>query len=281
MKYATIVLALASLVLANAIPQAGNSTGTAPPGCFGSVPGTFHIAAQDTDSPSNLVKRNTLTLTLSNSVLKDQIGRTGYIASNYQFQFDNPPQPDALYSSGFYICSNGTLAHGSSNVWAQCRSGNFYNLYDRNWGEACNDVYILYSDGSLSGAAAGQAPDGQPTVTTTIPGISASFAIGGIAGQPTASFVSQIGDGQAQGPWSPWSPVSGISNIPYYPRPSVGGSFPVSSTSPVRPTGPRAAQLQPAKSSSAPAASTFTGAAVPRQVNGALAVGFLGLAAFL
>ncbi|OCK86443.1 hypothetical protein K432DRAFT_376758 [Lepidopterella palustris CBS 459.81] len=85
---------------------------------------------------------DTLELTLSNGVLKDAIGRTGYIASNYQFQFDDPPQAGAIYTSGFSVCSNGSLALGGSAVWYQCLSGDFYNLYDRYWAAQCTAVLI-------------------------------------------------------------------------------------------------------------------------------------------
>ena len=83
-----------------------------------------------------------LALTLGDGVLKDAQGRTGYIASNFQFQFDSPPQAGAIYTSGFSSCSNGTLALGGSNIFYQCRSGEFYNLYDRKWAEQCSPVTI-------------------------------------------------------------------------------------------------------------------------------------------
>ena len=56
-----------------------------------------------------------------------------YIAANYQFQFDNPPQAGAIYTTGFSLCANNTLALGGSAIWYQCLSGSFYNLYDRDW----------------------------------------------------------------------------------------------------------------------------------------------------
>lgn len=59
----------------------------------------------------------TLKLSLSDSTLKDQAGRTGYVAANYQFQFDAPPQAGALFTSGFSLCSNNSLALGGSAVW--------------------------------------------------------------------------------------------------------------------------------------------------------------------
>ncbi|KAL9026106.1 MAG: hypothetical protein Q9196_005181 [Gyalolechia fulgens] len=84
----------------------------------------------------------TLAITLADGVLKDAKGRTGYIASNFQFQFDAPPQAGAIYTSGFTACGNGTLALGGSNVFYQCLSGDFYNLYDRSWAAQCSPITI-------------------------------------------------------------------------------------------------------------------------------------------
>ncbi|KAF2240161.1 hypothetical protein EV356DRAFT_527995 [Viridothelium virens] len=85
---------------------------------------------------------DTLTMTLEGGILKDNKGRTGYIASNYQFQFDNPPQAGALYTAGFSVCSNGSLALGGNSTFYQCRSGNFFNLYNENWAPQCSPVTI-------------------------------------------------------------------------------------------------------------------------------------------
>lgn len=61
----------------------------------------------------------------------DGKGWIGYIAANYQLQFDEgTPQNGALYTSGFSVCGN-KLALGKSTVFYRCLSGNFYNLYDR------------------------------------------------------------------------------------------------------------------------------------------------------
>ena len=85
---------------------------------------------------------STLEISLGNGVLTDSQGRTGYIAANYQFQFDKPPQAGAIYTSGWSVCGNGSLALGGSNVFYQCRSGNFYNLYDRYWAPQCSPITI-------------------------------------------------------------------------------------------------------------------------------------------
>merc|ERR1711939_936941 len=84
----------------------------------------------------------TLALMLNNGVLTDNQGRTGYVASNRQFQFDSPPQAGAIYTSGFSLCSNGSLALGGSTTFYQCRSGGFYNLYDQNVASYCEPVTL-------------------------------------------------------------------------------------------------------------------------------------------
>jgi hypothetical protein len=86
--------------------------------------------------------KSSLEMSLSNGILTDSLGRTGYIAANYQFQFDKPPQAGAIYTAGFSVCANGSLALGGSNVWWQCLSGNFYNLYDRHWAAQCSPITI-------------------------------------------------------------------------------------------------------------------------------------------
>ena len=57
-------------------------------------------------------------------------------------RFDAPPQSGSIYTAGFSVCNNGSLALGGSTTWYQCRSGDFYNLYDRWWAPQCNPVTI-------------------------------------------------------------------------------------------------------------------------------------------
>ncbi|KAF1989424.1 hypothetical protein K402DRAFT_350318 [Aulographum hederae CBS 113979] len=89
-----------------------------------------------------------LSLNIRNGILKDRQGRIGYIASNYQFQFDGPPQHGALVTAGFSVCGNGSLALGPKNVFYQCLSGgkpgsfDYYNLYDRWIAPQCEPVTI-------------------------------------------------------------------------------------------------------------------------------------------
>jgi hypothetical protein len=100
-------------------------------------------AAQATASTMVACKTNsTLEITLAGGVLTDSVGRTGYIASNFQFQFDKPPQAGAIYTAGWSVCANGSLALGGSNIFYECRSGNFYNLYNENWAAQCSPITI-------------------------------------------------------------------------------------------------------------------------------------------
>ena len=94
------------------------------------------------NGPEACYQDGALAITLEDGVLKDQQGRTGYIAANYQFQFDGPPQAGAIITAGFSVCNNGSIALGGSTVFYQCLSGSFYNLYDRYWAAQCSPVTI-------------------------------------------------------------------------------------------------------------------------------------------
>jgi len=133
-------------------------------------------------------------MTLQDGILTDSEGRTGYIASNYQFQFDKPPQAGAIYTAGWSICSNGSLTLGDDSVFYQCLSGTFYNLYDKDWAAQCSPIYIqiIGTSGTATTAAASQISDGQITAS---PQPICEYT----DGQPQATnCVSQISDGQVQ-----------------------------------------------------------------------------------
>ncbi|EXJ95297.1 hypothetical protein A1O1_00417 [Capronia coronata CBS 617.96] len=236
---AAALLSLASAV--SALPQAvtsaiAPSSGT-PEGCQTSHDGEFEITvvnvSSSTTSKRDLGRRQNLELTLSGSVLHDQAGRTGYIASNYQFQFDAPPQAGAIYTSGFSLCSNNTLALGGSAIWYECLSGDFYNLYDRDWAPHCFPVYFVALIGS-SAPAATQASDGQAVATTVVPSITQISD-----GQPqvTSVAVTQISDGQPQGNTA--APVTQISDG----QPQAATGIPVSQLSDGQPQGPTGAPV--------------------------------------
>jgi len=232
MRSTFAILALVAGVFAR--PQGVTSmiapSATAPAGCSPTYPGTFEITVVNvtTSKRRSLAERQAagvLTLSLSGGKLMDQAGRTGYIASNFQFQFDNPPQTGAIFTSGFSVCGNESLALGGSAVFYQCNSGGFFNLYDRSWAAQCSPVYLVAmggaspvsesSDGQGIATAAATAPisiksEGQPIGTTVL----ASAPVSQISdGQPqgqTPVPVTQISDGQPQGPTG--VPVTQISD---------------------------------------------------------------------
>ncbi|RPB27248.1 hypothetical protein L211DRAFT_780497, partial [Terfezia boudieri ATCC MYA-4762] len=83
-----------------------------------------------------------LNVYLENGILKDSQGRQGYIADNYQFQFDAPPQATPYATSGFFTCADGTIGLNGSNIFYQCASGNFSNIYDRAWAPQCEPIKL-------------------------------------------------------------------------------------------------------------------------------------------
>jgi Yeast PIR protein repeat len=89
---------------------------------------------------------STLILSLTAGVLTDSEGRTGYIASDYQLQFDDPPQSGAIFTAGFSVCINETLALGGTTVFWGCLSGSFYNIYDRNFAPQCQPINLIVAE---------------------------------------------------------------------------------------------------------------------------------------
>lgn len=250
-------LALAALAaVAYAIPQGVTTnitpTSSAPAGFSPDYSGQFEISIYKTSAKRSLTERAStcgqpgyLTLTLAGGQLKDAQGRTGYIAANYQFQFDAPPQTGAIYTGGFSVGSNGSLALGGSAVFYECLSGTFYNLYDRSWAAQCDPILIgvvpcgtvgqqsdgqptgtpgpkpvtQISDGQPQGTSAVPVPvseftDGQPQVITVLPKPPVTQISDGQIQAPTATGkpVTQISDGQVQAPSATGKPVTQISD---------------------------------------------------------------------
>jgi len=127
---ATTIFVTFDQLAGRAAPSGSQAAGSLPP------------SPQSSNQLVGCIGNSTLELTLSNGVLRDSFGRTGYIADNYQFQFDGPPQAGALTTAGFSVCGNGSLALGGSTIFWQCLSGSFYNLYDRYWAAQCEAVNI-------------------------------------------------------------------------------------------------------------------------------------------
>lgn len=219
MQYALAPLALAAIVAA--LPQASTSSE-----CSENYPGTFQIQVvnqTDVAKRSAFEKRQStpLEISLKDGVLTDAQGRVGSIVANQQFQFDPAPgQPDAVYTSGWSVCNNGSLSIGGDSTFYQCLSGTFYNLYDQDVADQCSPVYIEAINGAGSASqvpdgqvtatqVASQMPDGQITASAVAPVTQISD---GQLQAPTGAPVTQISDGQIQAPTSTGSPVTQISD---------------------------------------------------------------------
>ncbi|KAK5717609.1 hypothetical protein LTR17_015962 [Elasticomyces elasticus] len=240
MQYSLTCLALAALAVAKPMPQGVTSaispSASAPADCQASYDGTFSIQTVNVTTASKVKRQadDTLVMTLADGILKDAKGRTGYIADNRQFQFDDPPQTGAVYTAGWSVCGNGSLTIGDDSVFYQCLSGTFYNLYDENYLNAaqCSQVYINVIAGSGSSSvasqsadgqitaspvasAASQLPDGQPQATTAATALPSQISDGQVQATTAATVapVSQIGDGQPQATTAAAvAPVSQISD---------------------------------------------------------------------
>jgi hypothetical protein len=192
---------------------------SAPEGCKASYDGTFTISVVEASGDSSKLKRDgscpegSLLVTLKDGVLKDAQDRTGNIVANYQFQFDAPLQDNAIYTSGFSVCDDRTLAIGGNKTFYQCLSGDFYNLYDRDWAEQCKPINIITTSCSGGGSSGGevppasQIPDGQVQAPSAVP-LPVSQIGDGQVQVPSGAPVSQIPDGQVQAPTG--APVSQI-----------------------------------------------------------------------
>ncbi|KAF1834711.1 hypothetical protein BDW02DRAFT_639155 [Decorospora gaudefroyi] len=138
-------LFLAATSLAQGPPEGVEPKASAPEGCKRTVDGTFVLGTLENPS---LRRRETaqeatdVICTLEDGILHDQYNRTGSIVANRQFQFDGPPQAGAIYTGGFSVCANNSLAIGDSTRWWRCMSGAFGNLYDQWIGAQCHEIRI-------------------------------------------------------------------------------------------------------------------------------------------
>ncbi|TDZ16562.1 Cell wall mannoprotein CIS3 [Colletotrichum orbiculare MAFF 240422] len=204
-----LICAFGFLAMAMAMPQGavGGALISAADGCETSYDGKFSITIVDLgkrslETRSTCGQKGALEVTLKDGVLVDSLDRIGSVVANHQFQFDGPPQANALAVSGFSVCGNGSLALNGSTVFYQCKSGSFWNLYDIHLAEQCSPIHLSVlpcgedapiPTGNIVGttmvatALVSVIEDGQPQViATTIP-----------------VPVCQIGDGQIQGHTTP------------------------------------------------------------------------------
>ena len=126
--------------------QASTTTASSDASSEASSTASSTSSATSTGSPVDAVscKNNgTLAMLLNDGILTDEAGRIGSIVANRQFQFDGPPpQAGAIYADGWGITPEGNLAIGDEDVFWQCLSGTFYNLYDMSIGGQCKPVHL-------------------------------------------------------------------------------------------------------------------------------------------
>ncbi|CCF58779.1 hypothetical protein KAFR_0F01820 [Kazachstania africana CBS 2517] len=104
-------------------------------------------SSSDPVSAVSCKNNGTLAMTLDGSILTDEKGRIGSIVANRQFQFDGPPpQAGAIYAAGWSITPDGNLAIGDNDVFYECLSGDFYNLYDESIGSQCSPIHLEVVD---------------------------------------------------------------------------------------------------------------------------------------
>ncbi|KAK5626514.1 hypothetical protein RRF57_002229 [Xylaria bambusicola] len=281
----TLAIISALLGFAVAAPQGVTDkltpTGAAPAGCTASVDGKFEITvARITEEKRSLPEKLTndvtqkraecgaegvLVLTLEDGSTFDAQGRTGYIASNYQFQFDAPAQAGALFTSGFSLCENNIMALGSSKTFYQCLSGDFYNLYDRTWAKQCEPVSLIAIPCGSKGSA-DQSPDGQVVGTTVV----------------HTTIITALSDGQPQvvttslpvPVYSTYVPVSEYTDGQIQVTPTGTVSVPVSTATPTKtetaapppPPGTTPIVTPPVTSASVPVTSTKSSSAASSSV---------------
>jgi len=177
---------LAATAVAQAVSEGIAPSATAPSGCKPNFSGNFTL---NTASISSIqakqvsdVVNSAVTVTLKNGILHDSLGRTGAIVANHQFQFDGPPQAGSIYTGGWSVCANDSLALGGSAIFYKCASGNFYNIYDISIGDQCVPCYIVVVP----------VVQASPTTTSTI--VASSSAHSTSHRQSTGSTASSASD---------------------------------------------------------------------------------------
>ncbi|KAF2797362.1 hypothetical protein K505DRAFT_235702 [Melanomma pulvis-pyrius CBS 109.77] len=147
------ILAAISLIassFAQGPPEGVAPPDPSPPGCEDTATGKFTIgtlllSSKHKRESAQEVAVNTFVCSLNEGILHDPQNRTGSIVANYQFQFDGPPQAGAIWTGGWSVCKNNSLAIGPNTTFWHCLSGGFANLYSVNLGAQCSPINIVVS----------------------------------------------------------------------------------------------------------------------------------------
>ncbi|KAL6709170.1 DRAP deaminase [Coniothyrium glycines] len=245
-------LFLAATTLAQAVEEGIAPASSPPSGCKTTVDGTFEIGTLE--NPTLKSKRETaqeaadgaLACTLKDGILHDQYGRTGSVVANRQFQFDGPPQAGAIYTGGFSVCGNNSLAIGGTTRWWRCMSGDFGNLYDEWIGAQCHEIRIQ--------AIFPVAPSSSSVVTSA-----STVKVSEIAGSSPTGSVSITASGSAANA-SQTGSASGASFASVFSTASAFTTTPSASRSAAASSSNTPAVAPPAQNSAASSLSIASGA---------------------
>ncbi|EUC27985.1 hypothetical protein COCCADRAFT_110326 [Bipolaris zeicola 26-R-13] len=237
---------LAATALGQAVEEGIAPDSPAPNGCETTVDTPFKIGTLENPS---LRKRETaqqasdgeLFCTLKDGILHDQYGRTGSIVANRQFQFDGPPQAGAIYTGGFSVCKNDSLAIGGSTRWWRCMSGAFGNLYDEWIGAQCHEIRIQAifdksssssssSDASKTSSASSDASATESSASGSITSTANSTA--SLTSGASSSFASATSSSGSESSRSSRSAGSSTSPTGSADAPPANGAAPLLSAAP-------------------------------------------------
>ncbi|USP81820.1 hypothetical protein yc1106_09094 [Curvularia clavata] len=240
---------LAATALGQAVEEGIAPDAATPEGCKTTVDTPFRIGTLENPS----LKRETaqeasdgdLLCTLKDGILHDQFHRTGSIVANRQFQFDGPPQAGAIYTGGFSVCANDSLAIGGSTRWWRCMSGAFGNLYDESIGGQCHEIRIqaIFDESAKSSSASSGAMS-----STASASASESLSTLSVSTTSGANSTASLTSGASSGSATPTSSGSGSNGA------SASRSAGSSSASPTGPADAPPANGAPSSFSAAPLA---------------------------
>lgn len=98
-------------------------------------------------------------------------------------------QENAIYTEGFSLCSNGSLALGDTALWWKCQSGNFYNLYNSDIAAQCTPALIDLDGATITTATTSTQESSANATVTTAPVTASSTSL--ISSTGTSSTITR------------------------------------------------------------------------------------------